>query len=102
MGIYIQGFPVGFRSGQKGVTYPEGMGKESSVNIFLHVPSVTFPKCQKTTWLLGLRGGMSCPYREGSHRSLHLLPVVLLCWAHWVCWKLVSVCWRSHSTVPYP
>lgn len=59
--------PVGFRSRQKGVSHPEEMGKERSVNtIFLHVPSVTFPQRQKAMWLLGLSqwdGGvvLSCP-----------------------------------------
>ena len=62
MGSDIQGIPAGFRSGQKGVTHPERMGKESSVNsTSLHGPSITFPLCQKARWLLGLHGGTREP-----------------------------------------
>lgn len=108
MGIDIQRNPVGFRSGQKGVTHPERTGKESSVNtIFLHVPSVTFPQCQKAMWLLWLHGGMGdslCPVpaERGATRSLRPVPGALLCWAHWAYWKLVSGCWKSQSTALYP
>lgn len=107
MGIDIQRSPVGFRSGQKGVSHPEQMGKESSVNnIFLHVPSVTFPSVRKQMQLLWFHSGMGeslhpVPGQRRPARSLCPLPVALLHWAHWAYWKPVSGFWRSQYTAPY-
>lgn len=73
--------PVGFRSRQKGVSHPEEMGKERSVNTIFFCMSLLSPfhSVRKQCGFWGFHSGMResfCPVpaEKGTTRCLHPLP----------------------------